>query len=271
MTMTFLELFTDVSGKVWPEGRSARLLTLHKGWLRDCLIDLQRKVACLQTAHLHYVGLQATYYSCGSSVFEVPPGAVVKEFWTEDNETRCKKIHANPLSRDDYQCLVEGPTNCSCEIPDPYQQYLVGDDYYEYPELPLGLKYVTEVVDSETRAKVRSFSLFDGYIWTYPAMSSLETGILRWEGIKKTWADTDPIPWVDDMGNVDNDVIQAALYYMESRKAHKEACDANEAANWESRYRDLVRDMIIDCKRQNRLPDGRSCVPSSSPAGCSTC
>lgn len=271
MTMTFSELFTDVSGRVWPEGRSARLATLHKGWLRDCLIDIQRKVVCFQASHLHYVSLQATYFSCGSSVFEVPPGAVVKEFWTEDNATRCKKIHAKPMGKDDFQCLTESAPNCSCDIPDPYQSYLVGEDYYDYPELPLGLKYVTEVVDSENRACSRAFSMFDGFIWTYPALTSLETGVLRWEGVKKTWADTDIIPWVDDMGNVDNDVIQAAVFFLESRKAHKESCDANEAANWESRYRDLLRDMLIDCKRQNRLPDGRSCFSSCTGSSCTSC
>jgi hypothetical protein len=267
--MTFAELFTDVGGRVWPEGRSARLVTLHKGWLRDCLIDLQRKVACLQTSHLHYVTIQATYFSCGSSAFEVPSGAIVKEFWTEDNETRCKKIKANPLSKSEYECMLKAVPSCGCDVPDPYQNYLVGDDYYAYPELPLGLKYVTDVVDSETRACSRSFSLFDGFIWTYPALTSLETGVLRWEGIKKTWADTDPIPWLDDMGNVDNDVIQAAIYYLEMRKAQKEACNAQEAAEWGSQYAGLVRDMIIDCKRHSTLPDGRSCFESK--IGCSSC
>lgn len=270
--MTFLELFNDVASRVWPEGRSARLATLHKGWLRDALIELQRHVKCLQASHLHYVTLQATYFSCGSSVFEVPNGAVIKEFWTEDNLTRCKKIHANPLDKDSYQCLVEGPTNCACSIPDPYQKYLVGDDYYDYPELPLGLKYVDSAVDSETRACARSFSMFDGFIWTYPALTSLETGVLRWEGLKKTWADSDPLPWNDDMGNLDNDIIQACVYFFERNKAHKESCDSSAYAEWDARYRALLRDMIIDCKRQNTMPDGRSCIPNcKGSTGCSSC
>jgi hypothetical protein len=267
--MTFSELFTDVGTRVWPEGRSARLATLHKGWLRDCLVDLQRKIVCLQTAHLHYVTIQATYFSCGSSAFEVPNGAIVKEFWTEDNETRCKKIHANPLGKNDYECLVEQSPFCACEAADPYQSYLVGSDYYDYPELPLGLKYVTEAVDSETRACSRAFALFDGFIWTYPSITSLETGVLRWEGIKKTWADTDILPWLDDSGNLDNDVLQAAVYYLEMRKANKESCDPIAFGEWNAQYAALVRDMIIDCKRHSYLPDGRSCFESKR--GCATC
>ena len=78
--MTFAELFTDVSANVWPEGRSARLATLHKTWLKDALIDVQRKVKCYQINHLHYVNLQSTYFSCGASVFEAPSGAMVKEW-----------------------------------------------------------------------------------------------------------------------------------------------------------------------------------------------
>jgi hypothetical protein len=268
--MTFAELFTEISSRVWPELRSARLLTLHKSWLRNALIDLQRKVGCLQTAHLHYVELQATYFQCGSSVFEAPEGGVVKEFWTEDVATRCKKIHGKPESRDSYQCLIESASNCACatDVPDPYQKYLVGDYYYDYPELPLGLKYVDDSVDSATRACSRHFALYDGFIWTYPAISSLEIGVLRWEGIKKTWADTDIIPWLDDMGNVDEDVIHACQLYVEVEKAKKEACDVDESRAYRADYDSLVRDMIIDCKRQNRLPDGRSCFTSRSCGSC---
>lgn len=266
--MTFAELFTEVSANVWPEGRSARLASLHKTWLKDVLIDVQRKVKCFQISHLHYVNLSATYFSCGASVFEAPQGAIIKEFWTEDNETRCKKIHALPQSKDSFQCTLESKANCACsDIEDPYQYYAVGDDYYAYPELPLGLKYPDSTVDSDTRSCVRSFALFDGFIWTFPALSSLETGVLRWDGIKKTWQDTDLIQWLDDAGQVDRDLIKACELYLEYKKARKENCDNDDSKTYLAEYNAHIADMIVDCKRSQRMPDGRSCFTACGTSG----
>ena len=268
--MTFAELFMDVSANVWPEGRSARLATLHKAWLKDALIDVQRKVKCYQINHLHYVGLQSTYFSCGASVFEAPPGAMVKEFWTEDNATRCNKIHALPQTKDAFQCTLESKANCACsDIEDPYQYYAVGDDYYAYPELPLGLKYPDDSVDSAERSCTRSFALFDGHIWTFPALSSLETGVLRWDGIKKTWQDTDLIQWLDDEGQDDRDLIKACELYLEYKKARKENCDSQDSMTYLGEYNTLIADMINDCKRSRRLPDGRSCFTACGAGGSS--
>lgn len=271
--MTFAELFTQISQNVWPEGEARNLRTLHRNLLRDALIDLQKKVPCLQTQNIEYINHDNTFFFCGASAITAPTGFIqslrtIPDLLDTQNWMQCDAVWADPESRQEFECRLENAANCgegliSCQctypIDMPYGYYLAYGEYYPYPQLPLGLMYADSTTDNTCRARTRWFAMFNGYIYTYPVINSDELIILEWHGIKRNWVDADVFPYLDEEDQPDRQVIEAAEYYVMSEHAIRIDCDKDKMLIARGRYDQLVAELIWQCRKTNRLPSSKHC------------
>jgi hypothetical protein len=303
--MTFDELALEISRNVWPEGESRALRSAHKNLIRDGLIDLQKKIPCLQTQNIDYIRHGATFFYCGASAFVVPTGYVrslrtIPDLQATYHWRQCDSVWAQPQSREEFECILsnaaqcgESLTNCGCANPIemPYGYYCGVDFAYPaygayeypaygpyppysfpgfpaygyagvwvpYPDLPMGLMYADAITDKGCRARERWFAMFNCYIYTYPVINSDEVLILEWHGIKRNWEDEDVIPYLDEDGGVNRQIVQALEYYVACEHVLRFDCEDDRSKLQRSKYDQLVRELILDCREQNRLPSRQHC------------
>ena len=276
--MTFQELVLEISRNVWPEGEARNLRDQHKNLIRNGLIDLQQKIDCLKTQNIDYIRHGATFFYCGASAFVVPTGYVqslrtIPDLQHTNNWRQCDAVWAQPQSRQEFECLLanavqcgEALTNCACPTPIEmaYGYYCANYDgtkakWFPYPELPMGLMYADAVTDKGCRARERWFAMFNCYIYTYPVIQSSEVLILEWHGIKRNWVDDDVVPYLDESGGVDRQIVQALEYYVTAEDAMRYGCMDERYKSLAKRYGDHVEQLIWDCRAQHRLPSRQHC------------
>jgi hypothetical protein len=278
--MTFSAYLDDVLSRVFPDGYSTRVKARYRSWLRDFLIEAQRYIPSLQTAHLERIGQDATFFSCGTSAFQAPPGRI-RSFHTVLACDECDKVTAVPYTPTDFRkMLEERGTGCHttaagecdpCYYEDidcletrhePYPYYEVGGAYFPYPDnLPLGLQYATNHIDRQVRSRVRSFALYDGFVWTWPVIQSNEIGVLRWHGVKKSWKDSDEMPWKDEAGDDLREIAQLAELFLGWKSKLHDDCDEQGAATLKSEYDGRFAEFLVDQKHLNLLPMPNDCFP----------
>lgn len=278
--MTFSEYRADVLSRVFPDGYSQRVLARYTSWLRDFLIEIQRYVPSLQTAHLERIPQDATFFSCGTSAFTAPPGKI-QSFHTITDCDACDKVFAVPYDPTEFRrmlnerwsgCYSTASGECSpCDADDtdclesrkePYGYYEIGGAYFPYPtDLPLDLKYATSHIDATVRSRQRSFALYDGFVWTWPVINSNEIGVLRWHGIKRSWKDSDEMPWKDEAGEDMREIIQLAELFVGWKSKLHDDCDENGAATLKLEYDSRFAEFLVDQRAQNLLPSTTDCFP----------
>lgn len=255
--MTFLEFKQQLKAEVIPDKDSSRLDQRHDGWIVNALIEIQQKVKCLQANHKEYVTQAATYYSCGASAFAIPNGAYVKSLRVQETANNCNYVDAVPYAEAMFRGVLQRMQKCRCTPPtgedDTYLQYYGYE--YDYGESDPELRPATSEIDLTTRPLNRAYSIFEGNIWVWPVISSTDTAILKWNGVKKNWRNTDIMPWVDEEGVVDREVIEIVSYYFWAKRYQFDACDIEKANNSYALYRKKLGEMMIECRRKAALPE----------------
>lgn len=245
--MTFQEYLNDILLRVFPDGHSQRLRGRYSAWLRDFFIEAQRYIPQLQESHREYIGQDATFFSCGSAAFTAPRGKIIG-LETQLATDNCDRVVAEFYPQSEYQQLVDRKVESGCNGDAPYGYYEVGSTYFEYPDLPLGLQHATPEVDLRYRSRERFYSVFDGYVWTYPVIQSTETAVLRWRGIKTNWGATDEIPWKDEIGDEDRRVMSLAELYLQWKAKLYDDCDENGAMTFKSLYDRAFAELKVELK-----------------------
>jgi len=278
--MKFSSYLDDVLSRVFPDGHSNRVRGRYQAWLKDFLIEAQRYIPSLQTAHLERIGQDATFFACGTSAFQNPPGRI-RSFHTVLECDECAKVTAVPYTPTEFRKMIEErgsgryttaagecspcyyeDNSCFDKRREPYAYYEVGGDYFPYPDnLPLGLKYATNHIDLQVRSWVRAFSLHDGYVWTWPVIQSNEIGVLRWHGIKKSWKDSDEMPWKDESGDDLREIIQLAELFLGWKSKLHDDCDDAGASTLKSEYDGRFAEFLVEQKHLNLLPMPTDCFP----------
>lgn len=273
--MTFGELYLEVSRNVWPEGEARNLRPLHKKIMVDALIDLQKKIECLQTKNIENIGHDATFFYCGSSAFGAPEGFVknlrtIPDLLHTRDWRQCDVVWAQPMSRQTFECKLETASRCGdslmgcgCATPItmPYGYYAnYGYEMvYPYHELPIGLMFPDALTDKACRARERWFAMWNRYIYTYPVIQSNELLILEWQGIKRNWQDDSIIPYLDEAGDVDRQVVLAIEHFLLTEKAKRDDCDNATTTLMRTEYNRIVAELIWQCREEGMIPSREHC------------
>lgn len=251
--MTFLEFKTLVYKEAFPQKDSTRLDARHEGWIKDCLIEIQQKVKCLQENHREYIMQEATYYSCGSTAFPIPAKAYIKGLRVQQTEDPCSYVEAVPYTEVEFRGILQRIKNCFCSPPTGSPDADYAGYAYDYGEGDPELRPATDAIDLTYTPKDRAFAIFEGNVWLWPVLNSDQTAILKWSGVKKAWSNTSVIPWVDEDSGVDREVVQLVRDFVLERYYQFDDCDPERSAAAGFNYRKKVSEMITECKRKQEI------------------
>lgn len=126
------------------------------------------------------------------------------------------------------------------------------------PILPLGYHYAQTSTDSKHRALQGIWAKDRGKIYLVPWINSTETGVVKWDGIKRVWNDADPI---DD----DPLLLEAVTEYVRWKHLINWQRDEGQAAAAMEAFIVARAKLVHQCREETRA---RRCEPSlarSSP------
>lgn len=262
--MTYLQFKDAVKAETIPDKDSTRLNRRHDGWIVSALIEIQQKIRCLQSEHKEYISQDATYYSCGASAFEIPKGGYVKSLKVQETLNPCNYIDAIPMTEAVFKGILQNMQNCRCGppvgVPDDYSYYYGYE--YDYGEYDSELTPATPVIDLKTRPRNRAFTLYDGNVWVWPVISSNDTAVLRWHGVKKNWRNTDIMPWLGEGGTDDPEVQEVVQWYFQAKRYQFDICDQEKSNAAYALYRKKVGEMMVECVRRATLPSYTHVLPA---------
>lgn len=268
--MTFAQFKSEIRARVWPEGEPENLVTNHNKWILDSLIDLQRKVPCLQQYQVDIVPQCATYLMNGSTVFGAPRGYIHKLYTlSNDPDDRCQ-VEYSPITKDELDCMASSAPCCpgGQTFQHPYGAYgFYAELYNYYPDSGLlGMEFPSADEDKPCRATSGYYTLHRGNLWVFPHMQWTESAVVEWDGIKRTYAEEDLVSF--GFENVlDREVEDAVEYYLRYKAAQVEDCDFDRARDLllgppgqlGAGYNGKVADLIWECKKERRMRDTPPC------------
>lgn len=111
--MNFQEFFTDVMGRVLPDGDSARLNERHKNWVKDCLIELQRRSPLKQIGHSEVFDFDETEEECFATRVTMPVG-ILTEVKVEDIDDECDYTLARQVTEGVFRGAQLNAELCEC-------------------------------------------------------------------------------------------------------------------------------------------------------------
>lgn len=269
--MNYQQFKAAVKAEVFPDRESSRLTARIDGWIQNCLIEIQQKVPCLQSNHREYILQEATYYSCGATAFPIPAGGYVKSLRVQRTDNQCNYVDSVPMTEPVFRGILQNLQACRCSPPTGAPDYLYYGYEYDYGYYDFGdqdpeLRIATSAIDLPCHARNRAFSLYEGNVWLWPVLQSDETAILKWSGVRKSWLDSTVIPWDDEQGNVDREIIQIVGSYVMAQHYVHDNCDPDKAAISDGQYRKKLAEMIVECVRKTTLPQPLRVQPT-----CATC
>lgn len=282
---TWQQLKSEIFERVFPAGQAPNLLAAHNKICIDAIVDLQTVDDCLQYDHTDLIPQCATLYNCGLTVFDAPRGAIKKVSVIDkiDPETHLESATAD----DDYcaeiqysqvnPCHIESylsrsrKRGCCLSIPWFFALPFTACGAAAYPPvptdegvpeglpiLPLGYHYPQTSTDREHgRAHAGVWAIERGKIFIAPWIQSTETVIVKWDGIKRTWNDGDP---VDD----DPLLAEAIEEYLRWKHADRYQHDEAEAGRAAGAYITARQKLIHQCVEETRV---RDCEPSQARMG----
>lgn len=275
--MTYAEFNAAVRLAVWADGEPENLVNPHKNYVLDALIDLQTKVVCLQQSHEDYLCASASFYHCGASLFEAPRGFIQSLSTMVPGDTCCREVRYTPVSMMDMECMIknqEAFSFCSSTELHPYTTYLQDGVYVPFPETPLEcVDYVAPgdtSLDKTNRAIEGFFSIDRGQIWVNPRIQSDELVKLKWDGVKRSFADTDIV----DESIWTREVAECVELYVRGKAAGIDDCDVtraifynNENMSRPGQYQVRRADLIHTCEKERRVPKRNYCYDTTRCGG----
>lgn len=241
--MTFDEYYDELSPLLFPEGEAENLVTLHKTWTKDALIDLQQKIPCLRTDHAEYVGQGSTIFNCGASVFDDVDGSIVNVY-TLSLAGGCDRVNYTYVDPDRMTAMMQKNRCC-------LDQDAVGMNPYLSYEEPGAPEYMVadDTTDKGYRASSGYWTLFRGQIYLFPSIESTEQIVVEWTGIKRTFCSTTAI----SRSLRERNVMAAVQLYVEAEVERRETRDASSFAAAAALYDQKVGQLIWECRQKSKF------------------
>jgi hypothetical protein len=243
---TFELFVSDISRTIFPEGEAENLQANHRKYITDALIDLQQKVPCLRTQHRDRISMADTFTECEASVYSAPRGFIAQIYAvTQDN--CCAKRYFQPIDWDEMEQILKDNQNCGRLITPTYYYYDDGYGYVDYPDY--GCPYYADssgATDLRFRPSVSFSAMKDGQLYLFPWLQSNEVLVIEWDGIKRSWKDTDEVQF-------DREVQDAVEHFLDRRSATREDCDIQRIQLAQSDYDTLVAKQIWQCRKERRI------------------
>lgn len=270
--MTFAQL-KALRTELWPQGEAPELVIPHNKSFISALIDLQKRVECLQVNNTQVYEFCSTMFQCGMTVLNAPRGKINKvstfarrdadcEEDAESDVQWCDEVVYQYLEYPRLTRLLDSTLRRACNstlgalltLDSGLCHKMLGDaypaptdaDYVGYPELPQGFHYPQASTDSaKGRAICGVWALERGRIYLAPWLQSTEIVVIEWDGIKRDWADAD---LVED----GQDFINAVKLFVQREHARDWDKSTADFEIYDAEYRAAVAELIQSCDEESR-------------------
>jgi hypothetical protein len=271
--MNFLDLYDEVVTIGFPSGQPENLVDSHKRFLNNALWDISKNVECVQFGNVNIINSCATYFNCGMTVLPAPRGHILKVYTIG----KIDSVGGVPATKDDWcskvffdqveYCHIEEYVKLSrnCGTPNSAfssalvqglfgcgwrnkRRYPCPTDvgFENLPSLPQGFHYPQSSTDAGGRSRGGVWALYRGRIYIAPWIESDETAVVEWNGIKDEWSDAD---LVEDNSKFRQAVL---LNFLKQHYSLYEQ-DQQKLVVLETQWREALRDLIHECREQNRI------------------
>lgn len=233
--MTFEQLVQQVMTDVWPLGPAENLVPSIRTYVVNALIEVQRAVECWQCRHVTVIAASNTVEKEGYTVITAPRGRI----W---------RVGTAVLE-------AEGVQYCSSIAYVPLKMEAIR----EFNARRCGRKCPTEPQDAQGFAPVNAAGdalggrAVTGYfaleaesrrLHLCPPIQSNEVVWIEWDGIKREWSATDPVPDSADF------IRLIGLWVKQEYDVRWNCESANASA---ALYRSALADAIVTCQEERRL------------------
>lgn len=250
---TFGLFVSAITKTIFPEGEAENLVANHRKYVTDALIDLQQKIPCLRTEHRDRISMADTYTDCDASVYGAPRGFIAEVYAVLQGGC-CEKRYFQPVDWDEMEQMLKDSQNCGRIVnPSGYYSYEYYGDYgydYAYADYPgyncLHYADSSGATDARFRPSQSFSAIKDGMLYLFPALQSNEVLVIEWDGIKRSWKDTDEVVF-------DREVHDATEHFLNRKSAGREDCDIQKVQLAQSDYDTLVAKLIWQCKKERRI------------------
>jgi hypothetical protein len=288
MSYTWGQLKTDVRAILFPSGEAPNLVTPHDTAFLHGILDLQQFVPCLQQDHTDVVPACSSFYRCGITMFNAPRGFIKRVSVIGSDPSGdpdyCKEVEYRQIAphyirgwlqrhgRDERNGFLDLPAffaldPCLCRkamFPVPTDSGLPAG----LAPLQLGAHYAQGSTDRPRRSRAGVWAVERGVLQLAPWINVEkwpETVLILWDGIKRTWSDSDP---------VDPDpLLGAALEeFVRADHARKFDRDFDVAQAAEAAYFEARKNLWHNCRNETRTRErepamGRSSVATLESSG----
>lgn len=246
---TFELFVSDVSATIFPEEEAENLVANHRKYITDALIDLQQKVPCLRVQHRDRISVADTYTECQASVYSAPRG-FISQIYAVTQDNCCAKRHFIPVDWDEMEQILKDNQNCGALIEPTYYYYDYVGEAYGYVDYPLyGCLYYGDssgATDAAVRPTTSYVAMKNGLLYMFPWLQSNEVLVIEWDGIKRSWKDTDEVLF-------DREVQDAVEHFLDCKSSKREDCDYQKMAVARTDYEMLVAKLIWQCRKERRI------------------
>lgn len=251
----YSEFRTAVRAIAFPEGSAENLDTTHDNYIQDALINLQTFVPCLRDNHVDFYDKQNFQEWCGTDFNYIQRG-VVHAVYAFKPARECRKYHFNQKSTsfigewmDQQRCVQCSDQDPALDITrSPLCNEMVNadvacDDYYDN----------ADESDCLFKSSQRYYGIGpNNKLYLAPRIPCEYKVAVHWEGIKRSWADNDPVPDDTELKSAVAKYVlsQVALFLdkdpqLYDRIMHPKLGEFNLAR----------ADMIHRCSRERRIQD----------------
>ncbi len=277
--MNFAELKTQLRDEIWFSQEQENLVAAHDNFFQQAMYDLQRVVPCYRFGNKNVFPQCSTYFECGMTVIPAPRGEVVEVFTIDkiDHTTGlesaaspddwCAKVFYNSVrycELERFRRLCERTSSSTIlSVADSlaalwWGVYRIKRAYpaptdvglEEQPLLPEGRHYPQTSTDIGGRSPCGRYAIDRGRIYVAPWIESTETLVVKWNGIKRKWNDSD---FVDD----DPKVLQAIRLNVQIQHFIAYEDNPTKLAELKAQYGNpdlgqwgAIQDLIDECRRE---------------------
>lgn len=208
----YSEFLTRVRAIVFPDGEAENLQTTHDAYVKDALINLQTFVPCLRDNHVDFYGKEDFQEWCNADFTYIERGTVVAVYAFKISK-RCKKLFYDQKSMSFIDQWMQRQRCVTCSDDEDETDVTRSPACNTVSDADSYCEDNEDESDCIFKGSRRFYGIGPNQkLFLAPRFPCGYKIAVHWEGIKRKWEDSDPVP--DDM-----DLIMAVARYVQAQRS----------------------------------------------------
>jgi hypothetical protein len=260
----FQQFRSEVKRIAAPESLGENLNDYFNSAVVNGLISVQTFIECYRDYHVDFYGKDAVTDFCGADILNGPRGIVTSVFAYKPG-TECTKRFYDRRSTEFIECRIEESrcANCTTNPATPWTLYT-----YPYCDVPAygpdacNSVYVGHPEDDTCfKYSDRWYAIGSDYrFYLYPRFPCGYILGVQWQGIKRTYRNTDGVFCDDDLRFAIAKYAEAELAAKDNEWDRHHQLMGNAAVPTPGTFRGLLRDMRHRCQQERRIREPKDCT-----------